>query len=380
MSTHGRVQEPIKPRYELLDYIRGWGAMTVVLIHIFSLFVHIKDDPNWAIVEWLPSRALFCGSASLVMFFVLSGFALFLLFESMGKNYYKFVASRWLRLFPVYFASIVIAILLLQIYKITGYLQPDQKISLDSTNLIQHLLLIGPLDLSAYNGPIWSLVHEMRLSLLFPLIYYAVQKSALWSAIITSCISLTLGIIYIDASYATEYLQLANIQHTLHFATMFTYGAIVAKNRHVIIRKIQPMQPRVQTLALFVFLLVFIYVPSIYMEGVGKTMLEDIFTAICSASIIALVICVRNPPRIRTLEFLGKISFSLYVIHIPVLYCLRNYLGDEIPFFLLFILYLLVPILAATLLFQLLEKRTQRWSRTVRVNEPPRLQLVPEER
>jgi hypothetical protein len=36
--------------------------------------------------------------------------------------------------------------------------------------------MIGEFDVEAINPPIWTLVHEARLSLLFPLIYLAVAK------------------------------------------------------------------------------------------------------------------------------------------------------------------------------------------------------------
>jgi hypothetical protein len=42
---------------------------------------------------------------------------------------------------------------------------------LTAGTLIGHLLMIGEFDVEAINPPIWTLVHEARLSLLFPLIY-----------------------------------------------------------------------------------------------------------------------------------------------------------------------------------------------------------------
>ena len=39
-----------------------------------------------------------------------------------------------------------------------------------SQAIAQHILLVGKYNTDAYNGVIWSLVHEMRISIIFPLI------------------------------------------------------------------------------------------------------------------------------------------------------------------------------------------------------------------
>jgi peptidoglycan/LPS O-acetylase OafA/YrhL len=363
MDTKTTMFMAVSSRYTYLDYLRGWAALVVMIGHIFMLFIETENNPNWSLAQTLPTRLLFTTHGSVIVFFALSGFALYSLFESSQKKYSKFLPSRWLRIFPTYFLSIVISLFLMFIYRETN-IWPREWTDFNPIAFLQHILLIGPIDFRAYNGPIWSLVHEMRLSIVFPLIYYAAQRKPVATLLIPTFVSTTLGIFYFNELYTRTHSQLSNIQHTVHYITLFAYGAVIARYRQSLTSTFQTWTTASRVIALSILLMAYTYTP--YSKSIGASMLIDILIGVISGGFITFAISVKQTRRIASLEFLGKISFSLYVIHIPILLGIRSFLYGSIPYYLLFILYLALPVLAATLLYEVIEKPSLRWSRKVR--------------
>src|SRR5207245_1443814 len=109
-------------------------------------------------------------------FFVLSGFVLALPFlKGAAITYQTFVIKRVLRIYIPYLASIFLAILMAtlvakgQIQGLDAFFNETWHTGITFKLLIEHLILVYNPDTSAFNSVIWSLVHEMRISLFFPL-------------------------------------------------------------------------------------------------------------------------------------------------------------------------------------------------------------------
>jgi peptidoglycan/LPS O-acetylase OafA/YrhL len=116
---------------------------------------------------------------------------------------------------------------------------------LTAGTLIGHLLMVGQFDVEAINPPIWALVHEARLSLLFPLIYLAVAKGGRRTPAALGGIWIA-GICYTaarDLDYLPEGPIPYAIRRTADLSLMFFVGAVVAKYRFQITRWMSPVPP-----------------------------------------------------------------------------------------------------------------------------------------
>ena len=92
------------------------------------------------------------------------------------SSYGSYLLKRICRIYIPYIVALIIAIICQT--TISGYgisylsewFNRSWTIESSSSLIAQHILLVGKYNTDAYNGVIWSLVHEMRISIIFPLI------------------------------------------------------------------------------------------------------------------------------------------------------------------------------------------------------------------
>ncbi len=158
--------EGTKPKNSIavLDGVRAIAILTVI-------FYHVSVKSGVASIPWLDPHIvalIYTGYAGVTLFFVLSGFLLFLpyikslLFESAWPSVRMFYLRRALRIIPAYYLSLFLLIMFAQ----PAYLQPDHWKELllfltffmdSSQTTFQHL-----------NSPFWSLGVEWQFYMLLP--------------------------------------------------------------------------------------------------------------------------------------------------------------------------------------------------------------------
>ncbi len=151
----------------VLDGVRAIACLAVVAFHI-NLIAHL-DLHLWTFaVGPLTSALMLGGGAGVTLFFVLSGFLLFmpyaksLLFHKEWPSMRQFYLRRALRILPGYYVALLTLILLFQ----PEYLQPDHF-----KQLLLFLTLFmdsTPATYQHINGPFWTLAVEWQFYLLLP--------------------------------------------------------------------------------------------------------------------------------------------------------------------------------------------------------------------
>lgn len=99
--------------------------------------------------------------------------------------------------------------------------------------IVQHILLVGKYNTDAYNGVIWSLVHEMRISIIFPLVLMVCLRKTLRDSLLTlfsfSICSVAILFLFRSSLTLTSYML------TPHYTVLFLLGALVAKYKNNVI-------------------------------------------------------------------------------------------------------------------------------------------------
>jgi peptidoglycan/LPS O-acetylase OafA/YrhL len=322
---HQDAIAPDRGHFFWIDALRGAAAIIVLISHvsIFGLYGH-----EHTLAKWPPTRLLWSGHQAVILFFVISGFALYLLFEQMAATparWLKFIIVRFLRLYPPYLASLLLALLVLKAPALFGIAMPPDAPAIANGHLTWetltgHVLMIGEFDVAAINPPIWTLVYEARLSLLFPLIYLAVARGGRPTLAVLGAIWMA-GICYTaarDLEFLPEGPVPYPIRRTVDLALTFFIGALVAKYRRQIIRWISTRRRSVLAaltlLSLFVFMYSFGYD---WVEWTSEAIrhIAEYFTAAASAFFVALAISMPAPARRGLPGFFGTISYSLYLVH-----------------------------------------------------------------
>ena len=194
-----------------------------------------------------------------------------------------------------------------------------------------HVGLIGNFDSTLYNEVIWSLVHEFRFALIFPLFIWLLRSQS-WKTCLFFTGAVSLIAIFVNAAYVDYSAGFKNSYlHSMHYLLFFMMGGLLVKN-------LQPIGPWLLTLsglqrrAIFVFGLI-LYVYSFSISAFPKKMewyeiaqfndlLSDWGVGLASVIFIAFAVHSESVSKFlhsKYLLFLGKISFSLYLVHIPVL-------------------------------------------------------------
>jgi peptidoglycan/LPS O-acetylase OafA/YrhL len=308
-----------------LDSVRGLAALAVLLGHVYAITSvgqqHLHTDlqlaelinPLW-LFKVTPLRAIINGHAAVMLFFVLSGYVLAPTFlGARGPTFWSYVRQRLARLWlPCAGALFISAALYLALGSVKAAVSPRDIWQTPPTlaNLGFSLLLTGRVQDLSLDPPLWSLVHEVRISLLFPLIALVVRRRPVTVLIA----SLALHLICLKASPATEPATLSGSWlQTGAYVVFFVAGFTLADNRRFVRRIVAALSNKGALAVLGAALLA--------LAAPMGTFFSDIIYGLSSTAIIALVAhreAFEGVLQAKPCLWLGRVSFSLYLTHLVV--------------------------------------------------------------
>lgn len=291
------------PQYKSLDHWRGIAALWVMVFHGFG---GIYDKSLHPIVEQLKSLAA-PGWLGVHLFFVISGYCIaasvYRLILNNGSSW-KFIQNRFRRLMPTYWLAFLLTIILNIVpspfYKVNIW----NIIPTSLQSWIGNLFLIQPyLNVPFYVVVYWSLVVEIGFYCIVFLILLIEEKINLKTAIITG---LLLGIISI---LIPEIPQLGFLTFWSEFVCGFlVFIALFAKHQN---------HQYYQMLSL---LLILIFGTLGILSKYTLQNNQVFFAAIFSIILYCLYFYdneIDSIVQIKWLKWIGLISYSLYLLHIP---------------------------------------------------------------
>ena len=321
----------LSSRIVVLDSLRGLACLTVVLCHAAA-----NAFPSHNIFELSPFYILIAGHEAVVFFFILSGFVLVKHCLAVTKfNYKFFLIQRVCRIYLPYLGAIVIALLLYFLFH--GRWIVTETEGLTWPNVFGHLFLIGNFNAATLDPIIWSLIHEMRIAIIFPLLLIVLRRP--WQQVIFIAISLSLiaAILTVlnvnpSASYNSGYL------YTVHYFSLFLLGGLLVEYQSELSEKYRGLSFKLKVVFLGVALFFYCYARMLSLIPHKLKLLNfalfNEFTADWVTAIAVLYIMIAglniskkgHVLQSRIPLLLGKISFSLYLLHVLVMIALGNLL------------------------------------------------------
>ncbi|MGE3149622.1 MAG: acyltransferase family protein, partial [Pseudorhodoplanes sp.] len=302
-------------RYEALDGLRGVAALAVCFFHI-----------RWAnhITEWNGIRHAF---VFVDLFFMLSGFVLFNAYGAYITNrsrVVEFLTLRFFRIYPLHFA-ILMGLVLLEATKLLGELRgvvvPEHAAFSGQNSpglLVVNLLLLQGFPFAgqlSWNTPSWSISCEAAGYVVFAAACFIglVKRFAVgfWIAVAILSYVIVLAVKQsLDASYDLGLLRCLG---------GFCVGIAIAKFIRIesVASWFNACGERTMTLITGGIVL-WIVVALSYVDGYSEAVLLPAFAA------LILVLhrdsgAVAGALKSAPLAFLGRVSYSVYMIHVPVL-------------------------------------------------------------
>ncbi|AKV01137.1 Acyltransferase [Labilithrix luteola] len=339
MSNQVRATE----RYDELDALRGIAALSVGLSHHLSVFQGMPaGSPYQAeaklalLLKYAPTYAFAAGHESVVLFFVLSGFVLSLpAFRGQRTSYPIFVVRRFARLYIPYLAAVILAFVGCAFASshappamVGAWVSSHWHAPPTLASLFDHVLMLHHFDTSTLSPVFWSLIVEMRVSLLFPLILLAVTRLR---PALSLGLAASLTAIRIVVGWRTHDDAILDYLTSLHFAGMFIVGANAARSFASLRAMFRGASPWVRTSILAVAWLLYNYG-----RAVGHIVPFSDEWLVAPAAVVFFVAAFESPVGQRLCSsrfaaFLGKVSFSYYLVHTTILYASLRFLAGRLP-------------------------------------------------
>ncbi|MFE2071109.1 acyltransferase family protein [Streptomyces sp. NPDC059467] len=295
-----------------LDGLRGLAALYVVLFHCW--LYTFPGYPNSSAPPWLDG--LMFGRLAVVFFLVLSGFSLAISparhgWRSGGVG--QFLRRRAWRILPPYWAALILSLLISWFVVPASHFGPPTGVTVLVYGLVAQDMVTAPTP----NGAFWSIGVESELYLLFPLLLFVRRR---WgAAALAVCVTLPVvarGLMAVDASPVEGDNWLAP-----HLAPVFAAGVIGAG--------VISASDRVRRLP-WGWLAVLAALPVLALGAVrGSAWTVNhyfwIDLAIAPAMTMLLAAVATGKPAFlvrllttRPVRSLGNSSYSLYLIHLPI--------------------------------------------------------------
>ncbi len=362
------VESPVE-RIGALDSVRGIAALSVVFHHCLVVFpafwlVYQKGKviPSPAIwwVAYTPIHLLWGGLEAVIVFYVLSGYVLAIpLLRPNAPSYAAFTVKRFCRIYIPYAGSILIAAILLNttstygLWDLSAWFNGVWSRPVEWSTIADHLLMLGTTEWNYVNPVVWSLVHEVRISILFPaLIWIAVRVK--WQ-VLAPLAFLGSGSAKLIHHFARLDGIAASLMETASYLFLFVAGAELAIHRSALKRRVEQLGVGRQWTLLVIAALLLNSRWNVF------NLSPELQIVLVWTGAIAIVALISNPGpwegilQHAGLRWLGKISYSLYLVHLAVLFGMLYTFHGRIPNPAIVFLSVLVSLLLAALFHRLVE-------------------------
>ncbi|WP_051147282.1 acyltransferase family protein [Glaciibacter superstes] len=340
-------------RLVALDALRGLAA-AVVLVHHIAMTVpaianayESSDDVAFGSAVWWatlsPLKLLLAGPEFVLVFFVLSGFVLVRSpLAARGYDWIAYYPRRVIRLGVPVAASIGLAaawIVLIPNYggdSGSAWLaRQGDRPDLSLGNLLAEASIIGDHTRPDVNPPLWSLTWEMWFSLLLPVAVLIAALTRRPQLASRPVLRVMLWALALCALCSFGYL--ADVRPLMYLPT-FALGALLAANYEVLRERAARLAAGpwgtaawIGITALGPLLLIAYWLLRPFTDGPWSdlTLSLRVPGAFLIVAAVALWTPLQHPLTSRPLLWLGSISFSLYLVHFPVVVALGGIFGPD---------------------------------------------------
>jgi peptidoglycan/LPS O-acetylase OafA/YrhL len=350
-------------RVGALDSLRGIAALIVVLTHVLLTY-------GWNVRLDHPGvRLLLSGDGAVILFFALSGLVLARTYVGRDDGYIPYAVKRVIRIYLPFAAAVLVAAALDRLigqapiagasawFNDAGWHSP-----VTAHLIFSHLVMS---DTNELDNAIWSLFHELRISLVLPILAVAILTE--WRAVLTITLGLAAMTLMVLAKTSHDPV-IANYLTSMEYLPVFAIGAVIGLRGTPAVRMLEGAGGFWQIMLLLLALVALTHTPPSTVPIVGTRPVVHLL--LCgSASAILLVFALADTPVTRLVlnhpiaQYLGWISYSLYLVHLIVLEVLVRLMAGHAPHFVPVLLTLPVSLALAHLMRVTVEEWAQHLGR-----------------
>jgi len=360
-----------------LDGVRGLAAFYVVLHHIWLTTHPALPNTTCGICRaasvW--SSWLCWGHLAVAVFIVVSGFSLALGPQRRGDRlpdgFWTYITRRAFRIIPPYWVAVLISCAVIVIW--TG--QYSGKIVNAKAVVVHFLLVQDVINSPKPNGAFWSIAVEWQIYFLFPLLLFLRRKAGgvamlgvttmavIGAYLVGTHVGSLSSLFHCSPQLLKPLSKLADVSP--QFFALFAFGVAAA---HVLVaRGSIATAPWMWLGALLLVATVFVLSWCSTESVEANFFWVDLLAGAATATLFAGF--AQRPAGIgarvlgsRVLHWFGQSSYSLYLIHVPVLELIyfaliaRLVVAKQLHFVLLLVLTIPTAVLASRVFWRVFER------------------------
>lgn len=322
-----------KPRYDILDGLRGVAAVLVVLFHMGETY---GASPSEQVINH--------GYLAVDFFFILSGFVVGYAYDDRWNkmSLWDFFKRRLVRLHPMVIMGTVIGAILYGFGQCEGFPQIGNvegwKVALC---FVMGCFMIpcgvgldirGWREMNSFNGPNWTLTWEYLANILYALVLRFLPKAVLAVLVVLA------GVCTLDLCLDLDIFGLITERRESHLYTVIGGWAITPEQLYIgATRLAYPflcglLLSRVGKyikvkkngfLWCSLFLSAILVTPYI---GTAPSIWNGVYNAVAILLLFPVIVLMgagstlKSERGAKVCNFLGEISYPLYITHYPILY------------------------------------------------------------
>ena len=326
-----------KPRYEILDGLRGVAAVLVVLFHLLETY---SGGQAHQIINH--------GYLAVDFFFVLSGFVIGYAYDDRWDKMttWGFFKRRLVRLQPMVIMGTVVGACFYLFGQGAGFPLignvPGWKVLLA---VVMGCLMIpcgagmdirGWGEMNSFNGPNWSLTWEYVANILYALVFRRLPKIGL------AVLAAGAAFCTLDLCLDWNVFGLLTEGHAGHRYTVIGGWSLTSEQVYIgLTRLFYPFLIGLLISRVGKFInvkngfwwcsLILAVLFSIPCVGGGNNILNGVYNATCILVLMPLVVMmgagsqIKGEKSVKVCNFLGELSYPLYITHYPLMYMQMNW-------------------------------------------------------
>jgi peptidoglycan/LPS O-acetylase OafA/YrhL len=318
-----------------LDGVRGVAILLVLLFH-FGLFGH-GLPPATAQIDKMFHALFQVGWVGVDLFFVLSGFLITgILCDSKDEAGYfrNFYIRRCLRIFPLYYATLVIFLVCLpRLVPFDDGIQYVTRHSLWYWSYLTNVLVAWQgWYVSGVLDHLWSLAVEEQFYLVWPFVVLICSRRQLWQVCVAAIVG---GLVARIVLRLLGYEIAASVLAPARMDALAVGAAIalIARQPEGLFRAAS-IASKVMALSGVGLTLTFVLSEDLRQNAVAASIAYTLLAALFGSFLVTALTSspstyLRRGLTSPVLLFLGKYSYALYVFHYPLLFVRPSWLSPQ---------------------------------------------------
>lgn len=358
---------PKDTRIESMDSVRGLAALQVVICHALLMapaFWEVTrtkrpagESPLVNLFTFSPLRTFWAGHEAVILFFVMSGFVLSIpFFERDNVSYKAFFIKRVFRIYGPYLCTLLIGGIACAIFihvdrveDLSEWFNDIWRLPLTRQDWFSYVSL-QPGKFHKIVTSLWTLPIEIKVSLVLPLFIWWLKRLNFIYCLLLPLGNVAFYMVGKRAGFANAFPDFS----LFYYLTFFLSGSVICKYRRSVLNYVDKIGTFWVVLACLGCILLYTFestiklLPGNFQKTLG-VIPGDYLVCLASLGLIVFSISKRSPRWLSTkyLVLLGKVSFSLYLIHPIIIGIIGFTMGGHLPVYALIMLAIVLSLLVA---------------------------------